>query len=300
MKLFSGTSNTILAEKIAQKMDTSLSPLDVFIFPDGERRVRVLGSVVGEDTAVIQTCATPVDNNYMELFFAVDALKRSGAKSVAAVVPYLGYQRQDHVFREGEAVSLEVVVKTLEAVGTDRVIVFDLHSIKIPEVFRVPVSHLSALPLFAKEIQKQQWTSEDSVLISPDMGGIRRIKQLSDMLSGMEYATIEKNRDLGTGEVTAEVIEGKLKKRAIIVDDMISSGKTIVVAANLLRSRGVEEIIVFVTHPVFSDAAPKILQNSLVKAVYVTDTIVVSEKKKFPKLSILSTAEMIVQALKEH
>lgn len=295
MKIFSGTSNRILAEKITKNLGTDLSPLEVHIFPDGEKRVRVVGSVIDENVAIVQTSSTPVDQNYMELFFAVDALKRSGAKSVTAVVPYLGYQRQDHIFRDGEAVSLEVVIKMLEAGGVDKLLVFDLHSIKIPELFQIPVTHLSALSLFAQEIKAQKWENKDSVLISPDMGGIRRIKLLSDMLDGMAYAAIEKNRDLGTGEVTAEQIEGKLKKRAIIVDDMISSGGTIVVAANLLRSRGVEEIIVFATHPVFSDAAPKLLQDSLVKAVYVTDSIAVSEKKKFPKLHVISVAEMIAK-----
>ncbi len=154
MKIFSGSSNKPLSEKIAKAIGLQLSPIELFVFPDGERRIKLNDDVVGEDTVVIQSTATPVDQNYTELFFIIDALKRSGARSVTAVIPYLGYQRQDHVFRNGEAVSLQVMIKILESLGVDKVIVLDLHSIKIPEFFHVPIVHLSVLPLFAEEIKK--------------------------------------------------------------------------------------------------------------------------------------------------
>ncbi|MBI2622859.1 MAG: ribose-phosphate pyrophosphokinase [Candidatus Levybacteria bacterium] len=299
MKVFSGSSNKPLAEKIAEKLKTKLSPLEIHIFPDGEKRVRILEKVVDNECVVVQSTSTPTDQNYMELFFIVDAIRRSGAKSATAVIPYLGYQRQDHIFREGEAVSLEVVIRTLEAVGMDKLILFDLHSIKIPELFHIPVCHLSALPLFAEKIKEERFTNNSTVLISPDMGGIRRIKMLSEMLSGMPYASIVKNRNLATGETTAEEIEGEVKKRALIVDDMISSGSTIITAVNLLLQKGVSEIYVFATHPVFSNAAPQVLQKSAIKKVFVTDSIEVPEKKQFPKLEVLSIAKMIADELKK-
>src|SRR3989338_3741348 len=211
MKVFSGSSNKPLAEKVARQLNTSLSPLEIFIFPYGERRIRVIDSVVGQDTVVIQSASSMPDVYYMELFFVVDALKRSGAKSVTAVVPYLGYQRQDHVFRDGEAVSLEVIIKTLESVGMNKLITFDLHSIKIPELFKIPIVHLSALSLFAEKIKEiargpvipprrdtsaTPRLSNDTILVSPDMGGIRRIKILSEMLSNMPFISIVKDRDL--------------------------------------------------------------------------------------------------------
>lgn len=305
MKVFSGTSNRPLAEKIARALRLEVSPLEMHIFPDGEKRIRLLDKVLGQHTVVVQSTSTPADQNYMELFFIADALKRNGAKSVTAVIPYLGYQRQDHLFREGEAVSLDVVIRTLEAVGVNRLIGFDFHTIRVPELFRIPVSHLSALALFADAIKKQGWGNGDTMLISPDMGGIRRIKQLSEMLSGMQYGSIVKNRDLATGEVSAEEIqteEGKslnsVVKRALIVDDMISSGGTIVTAANLLLRKGAKELYVFVTHPVFSDAAPEVLQKSAVQKVFVTDSIFVSEEKYFSKLTILSIAKMIAKEIK--
>jgi len=299
MKLFTGSSNKPLAEKIVSYMEMEVSPSEIFIFPDGERRIQVQERVVDEDVVIIQPTSSPVDTNYFELFLLADAAKRSGARSVTAVVPYLGYQRQDHVFRDGEAVSLEVIVKTMQSVSIDKVISFDLHTIKIPEVFSIPMVHLSALELFAKEIKKQNWDGLDTVLVSPDMGGIRRIELISKMLSDMPYATIEKNRDLATGHVEMAAITGEITHRVLIVDDMISSGGTIVKAGEALKKKGAKEVYVFATHPVFSDEAPKLLQNSVVDRVYVTDSVLVSDEKLFPKLHILSISEMIAQSLKQ-
>jgi ribose-phosphate pyrophosphokinase len=297
MKLFSGTSNKPLAEKIAKGLGVKLSNLEVFVFPDGEKRIRVLDKVLDENVVVIQSTSSPVDENYMQLFFIVDALKRGGAKSVTAVVPYFGYQRQDHMFREGEDVSVKVVAEILDKLGIGKLIAVDLHSIKIKEAFNTSVSHLSALSIFAKVIKEKGWDKDPTILVTPDMGGIRRIKILSEILNNMPFAVIEKNRDLETGAVSAGKIEGNINKRAIIVDDMISSGKTIAVAADLLKKNGVEEIYVFATHAVFSDQAPKILQESGVGKVYVTDTVFIPEEKKFPKLEILSVSELIARQL---
>ncbi len=296
LKIFSGSSNKPLAEKICKELSLSLSLSEIHIFPDGEKRVRVLDNVSGNDTVVIQPTSYPVDENYMELFFLIDALKRSGAKSVTVVIPYLGYQRQDHIFRDGESVSLEAIVKLIEAMGVSKVVALDLHSIKIPEQFKIEISHLSALSLFAKKIKKDGLT-QDAVLVSPDDGGIRRIKLLSEMLNNMPFAAIDKNRNLETGKITTEGISGKLLKKVIIVDDMISSGGTIVAAAEILKKNGVEDIYVFATHAVFSADAPKILQNSKVSKVIVTDSIFIPKNKKFKKLEILSIAPEIAKEI---
>ena len=295
MRIFSGGSNKPLALRIAEKLETDLSPLEIHIFPDGEKRVRILDKVVDEQCIVVQPTSPEPDKNYMELFFIVDALRRSGGKKITAVIPYLGYQRQDHIFREGEAVSLEVVATLLKWGGVDEIIAFDLHSIKIPEIFKIKLTHLSALSIFAKEIKKM---GQDSVLVSPDMGGIRRIKLLSEMLGGMPFAVIEKNRDLTTGKITMAGISGKVRENAIIVDDMISTGGTIVEAANLLKSKGARNIYVFATHAVFSKDAPKILGSSILKKVYVTDTINIPKEKQFEKLKVLSVSELIANQLK--
>ncbi len=296
MKIFSGTANLTLAQHIAQKLNLSLSSVEIHVFPDGEKRVRVNESVVEQDCIVVQPTAPPVDSNYMELFFLIDSLKRSGARSITAVIPYLGYQRQDHIFRDGEAVSLAVVIHMLETAGVTNIITFDLHSIKIPEFFTIPLTHLSALSLFAETIKEHGWDAPStSVLVSPDMGGIRRIKILSELLHEMPIASIEKNRDLSTGDVRVDAIHGDLAKRAIIVDDMISSGKTIAIAVDALKEKGVEEVVVFATHAVFSDEAPDLLQKSGVLHVFVTDTIFVPKDKHFAKLKMLSISNTVAR-----
>lgn len=299
LKIFSATSNKSLADKIGDALKVEISPLEITIFSDGEKRVRVVDRVVEKNCVVIVSTAAPVNENYMELFLIVDALKRSGAKSVTAVIPYLGYQRQDHVFRDGEAVSLEVIARIVEGLKVDKIITFDLHSIKIPEVFNIPVVHLSALPLFTEKLETRKSRVENTVLVSPDMGGIRRIKILSEMLGDMPYATVDKNRDLETGEVTAVSIDGEVLKRAIIVDDMISSGKTAVAAADILAKNGAEEIIVMATHAIFSGDAAKVLQNCRVSKVVVTDSIEIPEEKRFDKLEIIGIADLISQELKK-
>ena len=307
MKLFSGSSNKPLAEDIVHHLNIPLSPVEIFLFPDGERRVRIEASVLDEDVIIVQSTSTPVDSNYMELFFLIDSAKRSGAKSITVVMPYFGYQRQDHIFRDGEAVSLDVVIKILESLGVDKVISFDLHSIKIPELFHIPIVHLSALPLFAEKIREmlrlhlnKGATFAQMFLVSPDMGGLRRIKQMSILLDEMSFVATVKNRDLNSGEIEMDTIEGTIeegKKRALIVDDMISSGKTIVKSSELLIKSGVEEIYVFATHAIFSAEAPEILQNSPVSKVFVTDSVFIPEEKRFEKLEVISLAPEIAKAL---
>jgi ribose-phosphate pyrophosphokinase len=173
-----------------------------------------------------------------------------------------------------------------------------LHSVKIKEAFNIPVSHLSALAIFAEIIKSKGWDRDRTTLVSPDTGGMRRIKILSEMLGNMPFAVIEKNRDLATGNVSAEKIEGKIGKKAIIVDDMISSGETIAVAAEFLKKNGAEEIYVFATHAVFSEKAPQVLQKAAVNKVYVTDTVFVPGEKRFPKLEILSVSGLIAEDIK--
>src|ERR1035437_2532947 len=153
MNIFSGSASKKLAEKIAKDLNLELSPVEIFVFPDGEKRIRIQKKVLGEDCIVVQSASTPPDENYMELFIMIDALKRSGAKSVRVVIPYLGYQRQDHIFRDGEAVSLEVIAEILTRVGMTEAYSFDMHSPKIPEIFTVPMHQLSALTIFADKIK---------------------------------------------------------------------------------------------------------------------------------------------------
>jgi ribose-phosphate pyrophosphokinase len=303
MKLFGGSASLDLTQKIGESLGVDLSPVDQHIFPDGERRIRISENVIDETAILVQSAYPPVDTNYMELFILIDAVKRSGAEFVTAVVPYFGYQRQDHIFRDGEAVSLEVVIRILENLGIDKLVSVDMHSAKIPSLFHIPVKHISALPVFASKIRKLEGRGEvgSTVLVSPDTGGISRIQKLSKLLDDMPFVALQKNRDLETGDVTIDAIkDGSLKgkKRAILVDDMISSGTTIVLAAAFLKKQGIKEVVVFGTHPIFSKDAPKLLQESVIKKVFVTDTVPVPKAKQFKKLEVLSIAPLLAEALK--
>jgi ribose-phosphate pyrophosphokinase len=297
MFIFSGSASKKLAEKIAKSLDLGLSPVEIFVFPDGEKRIRIKESVVGKDCIIVQSASIPPDENYMELFIMIDALKRSGAKSIKTVIPYLGYQRQDHIFRDGEAVSLEVIAEILTRVGMTELLSFDLHSPKTPDIFTVPVKHLSALPIFAEKI-KNDFDLSEIMLVSPDMGGIRRIKEISEMLGNIPFATIEKNRNLANGEINDSGLNGDVRgKVAVIVDDMISTGQTMVEAAELLIENGALKVFIFATHAVFARGSGKLLQHSNIERVVVSDTIDVPEYNRFPKLEIVSIAKVAAKAL---
>jgi ribose-phosphate pyrophosphokinase len=296
MIIFSTTHAKDLAFEVSKSLNISFGKVEKTVFPDKEKRIRILDKVVGQDVIIFGSAGKNPDSFYMELFFLMDAVQRGGANKIRLVVPYLSYQRQDHLFREGEAVSLDVIVKNLEAIGAKHLITFDLHSIKIPEQFSIPVSHISALSLFAEKIRG---IGKEGALVSPDMGGIRRIKLLSEMLGNMPFVSVEKNRDLATGAVESKTINGVLSKTVFIVDDMISTGGTIVASIDLLIKNGVDEIYVFATHPVLSMEASYVLQNSKAKKIFVTNSLEVPEENKFEKLEILSLAPIIASEIKK-
>jgi ribose-phosphate pyrophosphokinase len=297
MLIFSGSSNKELTRKVAQGIGLTLGSLEIVTFPDNENRVRVVDEVLDEDVVVIQSTGVTPNLYYLELFFIIDSLKRSGAKSITLVVPYLGYQRQDHIFRDGEAVSLEVIIRLLESLGISKLISFDFHSVRIPQLFKVPVVQLSALEVFADEINKMN--KDDLILVSPDMGGIGRVSKLSELTDGIPYISIVKDRDLNTGDIESAVVNGDVRKKVIIVDDVISTGKTLVAAANLLKENGAIDISVMATHGIFANDAATVLQNSVINKVLVTDTIEISHKRTFPKLEIISIAKLITQTLRD-
>lgn len=297
MKIFSSTANQPLAEKIAKRLDLPLSSIETHVFPDGERRVKIEGDVSSTPCVVVAPTSPPVDNNIIELCLILDALKNAGATKITAIVPYLGYQRQDHIFRTGEGRSLEVVIKMIEACGADAIVGVDFHSIKIPELFSIPVTHISAVSLFAKKIKNMGVDLSEACIVSPDMGGLRRLEALKEELGGIETVSVEKDRDVVTGEIKISGVHGNVKKVCFVVDDMISSGGTIVEALKKLQENGAERMFVMVTHPVFSEKAPEILEQSLAEKVFVTDSIFIPEDRTFPKLEVLSLSEDIAESL---
>jgi ribose-phosphate pyrophosphokinase len=296
MKIFSGTSGKHLAKEIADQVGGELSSLELHVFPDGEKRVRVGVPVVGEEVVLVQSTGIPTDENYMELFLEIEALKRSGAEFVTTVVPYMGYSRQDHVFLEGEGVSLSAIIKILEALGMTKMVTMDLHSIKTPELFNVEIKHLSAIPLFAAAIRKEG--IENIAIVTPDLGGIRRVEGLSQALGRENIVKITKDRDLHTGEIGNSNIEGEVEgKTAIMVDDIISTGNTLAKAAETLKDSGAEKVYAYVTHAVFAQGAKEILESSEIEKVIVTDTIEIAEKDRFDRLQVLPVGKAFAEAI---
>lgn len=297
MILVGDLNNPELSERLAKELDIKLIYPDKHVFPDGEMRIRILEEVVDQEIIVLKSHINPVDSSVMETCFIVDTLKRNGAGLVTGITPYLGYMRADHMFRTGEGVPLEVVISMLENAGLAKAVLVDPHSIRIPELFHIPVINLSALSVFADRIKEMNMDPDSYTLVTPDLGGIRRIEILSEMLGGAAYATIEKNRDLETGNVEAAKITGKIQKTCFVVDDMISSGGTIIKALEALEKQGAETNYVMATHAVFSDDAPKLLQDSHAKKVFVTDSMPIAKEKRFEKLEILSIAKLLASSL---
>lgn len=293
MVFFGDLQNKALSEKVAGKLGVKALYPEVKEFADGEIRIRITDAVEDTDVFVLKSFASPVDRNIMEFSFLIDCIRRTGANKIHAVTPYFAYMRADHMFRTGEAVPLEVVITFFESVGVKSVWMIDPHSIKIPEMFTVPVTATNAMSLYANTIQGIAKDVSKVTLVTPDMGGIRRIKILSEKLGGAPFATIEKNRDLETGQLEAASVEGKIHKTCFVVDDMISTGRTIMEGAKALLKMGAEDIYVMATHPVFAPGATSALQKSPIKKVFITDSIEVSSEDRIKKLEVLSLDELI-------
>ncbi len=299
MLLFGDDQNKELSEGLAAALSLPLHFPEITVFPDGERRIRLSESVVEKDVVFLKTASvTPnVDSFIVETAFLIDAIKRSGADSVTGVIPYIPYSRADHVFRDGEPVPLEVVINMFERAGLSKIVFVDPHTIKMQEMFSINVVNLSALSLFAKTIKTLEFDRENAVIVSPDMGGLRRMEQLSQLLNNMPFASIEKDRNYDDGSIKANGIHGEIKKTCFVVDDIISSGRTIVQAVEKLKDKGAEDIYVFATHPVLSEEASHILEKCGAKKIYITDSLPVRQEKRFETLEVLTLAPLLAEAL---
>ena len=300
-KIFAGNSNLPLAQKVAWELKVSLAKSEIYKFTNNEIRVRIKEEVGGKICLLLQSLSTPADENWAETLFFLDALKRSGAKKIIGVVPWLGYQKQDRQFRSGEAVSVAVVIKTLEALGMERMITFDLHSPIVSTYFQKPPVILSAFPLFLEEIKKLIGKkNEQFVMVAPDEGAYWQ-KEFSRKL-GMALAMVTKERNKQTAYIPFESlkISGEVNgKTAIIIDDNIYTGSTLVHNAKLLKKMGATRVICFVTHPVLSGDAAMLIQASEIDRLTVADTIFVPQEKQVSKLSVISIAKPLAGAIRE-
>jgi len=304
MKLFSGSANPILSQKIADTLGIQLAKAEIVRFENSEIRIHLEEVVKNEDCYVIQPTANPADTHLMELFFFCDALRRQEAKKVIAIIPYFGYARQDVQHRPGECVSVNVIIRFLESIGFYKVYAINLHDEATEGVFSIPFKNIDAFPILAEEIKKYVKTvSTDTIaVVSPDHGGVERARKFGDNLFGHtehSIAVVEKKRDLShVHKSIALDLYGDVKgKTAILVDDLITSGGTLIHAAQLCLDRGAARVLTAVVHHDFSPQAPAKLQASVIEKIFSTDTITLQENQKFEKLVEVSVATMISEVI---
>ncbi len=294
LKIFSGSANRPLAREIADCIGISLGKAELSRFSDGEITLNIKESVRGYSVFLIQPICNPVNENIMELLVLMDAVRRASAKSVNAVVPYYGYARQDRKTRARDPITAKLVADLITAAGADRVVAMDLHAGQIQGFFNIPFDHLTAIPILAKYFQEKEIFN--GVVVSPDLGGVTRARQLADRL-GMPIAVIDKKRPAPNRSEVMNIIGRVRNKAAILMDDIIDTAGTIVQGAEALLDKGVREVYACCTHPVFSGPALERLGGAPLKEVVYTNTIPVQDGLPADKFRALSVASLIGEAI---
>ena len=297
MKILSGTSNLKLSKSISKNLKLKLINTNIRRFADGEIYIEVNENIRGNSVFVIQSTSNPANDNLMELLLVIDALKRSSAKTITAVIPYFGYARQDRKVAPRTSISAKVVANLITNAGATRVVTVDLHAGQIQGFFDMPVDNLYTAPLFAKYIKKKL-TSKNLICVSPDVGGVARTRDLANRIKA-DLGIIDKRRP-APGKSEVMNILGNVKgKTCIIVDDIIDSGGTIVNAVDALKKNGAVNVYVFITHGVLSGEAAKKIQKSKIKKLIITDSIDNSVKiKNNNKIEVLSISSLMSEAIK--
>lgn len=284
--IIGGSASQKLAAKVAWELNDTLVPMETKKFPDGERYIRIKGKLEDE-VVVIQSTGYPQDENLIELFLILKNLKNIGIKKIKVVIPYFGYARQDKQFRGGEAVSAAIIAELLEATGASEMFSINLHQDHITEFFSVPAYNLSAMPLIADYIKD---FLDDPIIIAPDEGALKHAKEIAGII-GCRYDYLEKQR------ISPKIVETKPKsidikgRQAVIIDDIISTGGTIVGASNILAGQGAEKIVVACVHAVLVEDALLRIFATGVDDVIATDTL-------SSDVSVISVAPLIAHALK--
>ena len=297
MKLLTGNSNKFLSKKISKYLKTRLINSSIKKFSDGEIYIEINENIRGNSIFIIQSVSSPANDNLMELLLCIDALKRSSAKNITAVIPYFGYARQDRKVVPRTSISAKMVSNLITKAGADRVVTLDLHSGQIQGFFDIPVDNLFATPIFARHIKKKI-KSNNLICVAPDVGGTARARALGKLLN-VGLAIVDKRRPSPGRSEVMNVIGNVNNKTCIIVDDIIDSGGTIVNAAKVLKEKGAKDVHVYVSHGVLSGGAVEKIKKSKIKNLVVTDTIDNSEKvKKVKNIEILSISHLVGEAIK--
>jgi len=293
MKIFSGTSNPVLAGKIAEYLSLPLGEVDICRFPDEEVFVKIKENIRGRDVYVVQSICRPPNENLMELLIMIDALRRASADRITAVIPYYGYARQDRKDQPRVPITAKLVANLLVAAGCNRLLTMDLHAQQIQGFFDIPVDHLYASPIIVKHLKGK--SIENPVVVSPDTGAVKAAYAYSQML-GCGLAVAAKRR-MGPEEVEAFTLVGDVEGRtAIMVDDMTSTCGTLCAAASLLEKHGAKDIYAAVTHSMLTEEGCQRLVESPIDELIVTDTIPQSVGDHFP-VAVLSVAELLGEAI---
>tara|TARA_Y100000590_G_scaffold202608_1_gene230052 strand:+ start:112 stop:1044 length:933 start_codon:yes stop_codon:yes gene_type:complete len=297
MKIITGNSNKNLSLKISKYLKNRLVRSTIKKFSDGEIYIEINENIRGNSIFVIQSVSSPANDNLMELLLCIDALKRSSAKNITAVIPYFGYARQDRKVVPRTSISAKLVSNLITKAGADRVVTIDLHAGQIQGFFDIPVDNLFATPIFARHI-KNKIRNKNLICVAPDVGGTERARALGKFLNA-GLAIIDKRRPAPGKSEVMNVVGNVNNKTCIIVDDIIDSGGTIVNASNALIERGAKEVHVYVTHGVLSGKAVEKIKNSKIKKLIITDTIDNSDKVKRAKnIEILSISQLVGEAIK--
>ena len=296
MKVLAGTSNSKLCKDIARELKLKLVNSHIKRFADGEVYIEINENIRGNSIFVVQSTSNPANDNLMELLICIDALRRSSAKNITAVIPYFGYARQDRKVVPRTAISAKLVSNLITNAGANRILSVDLHAGQIQGFFDIPVDNLFATPIFARHIKRTKLNN--LICVAPDVGGVERTRALSRRINS-SIAIIDKRRP-APGKSEVMNIVGSVKgKNCIIVDDIIDSGGTIVNAVKALKEKGAKDVYVYITHAVLSGEAVKKIEKSQIKKLITTDTIDNSKKiRESKKIEIISLAPMISEAMK--
>ena len=297
LMVFSGNANPELAQKVAKWLGVPLGRAEVRKFSDGEINVELNENVRGQDVFIIQPTCSPTNDNLMELLLMADALHRSSANRITAVVPYFGYARQDRRVRSARVpISAKVVADMMTAAGVDRVLTIDLHAEQIQGFFRIPVDNVYGSVVLVDDVRQQNY--ENLITVSPDIGGVVRARAFAKQL-GTDLAIIDKRR-VKANEAEVMHLIGEVKGRTcMIVDDMVDTAGTLCKAAEALKAEGASKVVAYATHPVLSGKAIENINNSVLDSLVVTDTIPLSEAaKKCSKIRQLQLARFLGESIR--
>ncbi|MDL2226683.1 ribose-phosphate pyrophosphokinase [Deltaproteobacteria bacterium OttesenSCG-928-M10] len=296
MMLIGGNSNPILAKEISEYLGLPLSLTQIRRFSDGEIMVELGENMRGRDIYVIQSTCAPVNDNLMELLLITDALKRASASCVNAVIPYYGYARQDRKAAPRVPISAKLVADLITAAGTSRILAMDLHAGQIQGFFNIPVDHLYAAPVLLDYLRKLD--KDQLVLVSPDAGGVERTRYFARHL-GVPIAIVDKRREAPNVAKAMNIVGEVKDKVAVIIDDMVDTAGTLTQAAEVIQNLGALEVMACATHPVFSGPAIDRIENSVLTAMVVTNTIPLTEKaQNASKIRVMSVAPLLGEAIR--